>query len=101
MIFTGFVGYAACANTPVATQTVRTNPANRQSNVLKAMIPFLLLDTAIAPGTGTIILSPAAVLIIATKARPRPSPARGPMDAAFAAVRDRLCTPGKPNRARG
>jgi hypothetical protein len=39
MIFTGFVGYAVCANAPLARQTAATDPAIWRSNLLKAMIP--------------------------------------------------------------
>jgi hypothetical protein len=38
IIFTGLVGYPACANTPVATHVAKTAPETWRSNLLKAMI---------------------------------------------------------------
>src|ERR1700704_5662807 len=99
MIFTGFVGYAVCANAPVARQTAATDSAIWRSNLLKAMflppdwIPRLLRIRCD-------YFLPAADPIIAIKAAARPSPAHGPMDAPVAVARCRSKMRGNAGRAR-
>src|SRR6266849_8598708 len=100
MIFTGLVGYAVCANTPVARQTAATDPAIWRSKLLKAMVPFLLTWIPRLLLRSARLFSPAAVSIIATKAGARPSPAHGLTDAPVAVARRRSNMRDTAKRAR-
>src|SRR6266852_3057186 len=101
MIFTGFVGYAVCANTPVARQTAATDPAIWRSNLLRAMVPFLLTQILRSlPTSARLFFRPAAVSIITTKVGARPSPAHGLTGAPVAVARRRSSMRDNARRAR-